>query len=84
MQLLICRQYFTDLRKRKDNSSFSLYKILCWYPQKIIEVWKGQGESLFIILSVLDEVTFLPLRELSYFRGAEKYGEIGGTYGFLE
>ena len=76
MQLLICRQYFTDLRKKKDNSSFSLYKILCWYQQKNIQVGKGQGQSLFTILSVLDEVTFLPLLELSYFREAEKYGEI--------
>ena len=76
MQLLICRQYFTDLRKNNDNSSFSLYKILCWYQQKNIRVGKGQGQSLFTILSVLDEVTFLPLLEVSYFREAEKYGEI--------
>jgi hypothetical protein len=47
MQWLICRQYFTDLRENNDNSSFSLYKILCWYQQKNIQVGNGQGESRF-------------------------------------
>jgi hypothetical protein len=37
---------------------------------------KVRASPFLQFLSVLDEVTFLPLLELSYFREAEKYGKI--------
>lgn len=58
------------------TAHFPSIKFCAATHKKSFRYGKLRASPFLQFLSVLDEVTFLPLLELSYFREAEKYGEI--------
>jgi hypothetical protein len=66
------------------TAHFPSIKFCAGTSKKIFRLGTVRASPVFTILSVLDEVTFLPLLEFSYLREAEKYGENRVNIRFIE